>query len=217
MLRKIKKLITKRFTKYYWQSTRSSLWHKKRKNEAFNDFNAFADAACVKIKDLPYETVIEVGTGAGTLITLMSQKLPHYSNFIGIDINKKQITENQIMYKDLTNVEFIFMDIKKYIEQTHLNNVVIVSQNTLDYFPKNDLEELLSLIKNKIKNVSIVVSSLQNTLQLKDSIDEKEGDLRVYRHNYHSLLESSGYQSISSDLFGEKEDTIIITGHKHDR
>lgn len=215
MLEKIKKILAKKFTKHYWQSNRSNAWHNKRKNEAYSDFNIFADAACTKIKDLPYQTVLEIGTGAGTLITLMSQKLPHYTNFIGIDINKKQITENQTTYKDLTNIEFVFMDIEKYIEDTHLNNIVIISQNTLDYFPKKDLERLLSLIYNKIENVAIVISSLKSQLHLHNSIQDKEADFKVYFHNYFDLLTSSGYKTKSINTPSEEEDAIIIIGHKH--
>jgi hypothetical protein len=107
------------------------------------------------------------------------------------------------------------MDIEKYIENTHLENIVIVSQNTLDYFPKNELEKLLSLIYTKIENVAILVSTLKDTLCLHDSIDEKEASFKVYSHNYHALLESAGYQSISIDSFGGKEHTIIIAGHKN--
>lgn len=215
MYKRIKKYLLKRFTKQYWQSNRSNAWHSKRKNEAHNDFTAFSDAVCTKIENLPYQTVIEIGTGAGTLITLMSQKLPNYANFIGIDINKKQIVENQITYKNLTNVEFVFMDIEKYIENTNLNNAVIVSQNTLDYFPKNDLKKLLSLIHTKIENVAILVSSVKNTLQLHDSVETTEPGFKVYHHNYPSLLEATGYKSISIDSFGEKGDLIMVTGHKH--
>ena len=101
MINKIKQVIKKKFTKKYWQSSISSNWHNNRRNEAYNDFETFAQVTYDKIKGLNFNTVIEIGTGAGTLITLLSKKLNTYNKFIGIDINKKQIIVNKKNYKNL--------------------------------------------------------------------------------------------------------------------
>ncbi len=214
MIKKIKKIILKNFTKSYWKSNISNSWHAKRKDESFDDFYDFAQAISNKIEDLNFDTVIEIGTGAGTLISLLSKKLNTYNKFIGIDINKQQIDENKKNYQNLNNVEFIYMDIAKYINDTNLNNIAIVSQNTLDYFEKNELKKLFSLIHNKIKNVVIVVSSLKSNIELADSIDRKEADFKVYSHNYYALLKEAGYELMSIDSMSGREEVVVIAGYK---
>ncbi|MDO8454847.1 MAG: class I SAM-dependent methyltransferase [Sulfurimonas sp.] len=213
MIKKIKKIILKNFTKSYWKSNISNNWHAKRKDESFDDFYDFAQAISNKIEDLNFDTVIEIGTGAGTLISLLSKRLNTYDKFIGIDINKQQIDENKKNYQNLDNVEFIYMDIAKYINDTNLNNIAIVSQNTLDYFEKNELKKLFSLIHNKIKNVVIVVSSLKSNIELADSIDRKEADFKVYSHNYYALLKEAGYELMSIDSISDRE-VVVIAGYK---
>lgn len=194
MLNKIKKLIRRRFTKNYWQSQISSNWHKQRKEEAYNDFVNFAHAIQHQVENLNFTTVIEIGTGAGTLITLLSEKLSLVNKFIGIDINKQQILENQNNYRDLTNVEFVHMDIDQYIQKNDFNHLLIVSQNTLDYFEKDNLQTLFSLIRDKVNNVRIIISTSDFNLNLTDSVERKEANFKVYDHNYVALLKSAGYE-----------------------
>ncbi|MFA6192488.1 MAG: class I SAM-dependent methyltransferase [Sulfurimonas sp.] len=214
MIKKIKKIILKNFTKSYWKSNVSNNWHAKRKDESFDDFYDFAQAISSKIEDLNFNTVLEIGTGAGTLIAILSKNLNTYDKFIGIDINKQQIDENKKNYQNLDNVEFIYMDIAKYINDTNLNNIAIVSQNTLDYFEKNELKKLFSLIHSKIKNVVIVVSSLRRNIELADSIDRKEADFKVYSHNYYALLKEAEYELMSIDSIGDREEVVVIAGYK---
>jgi cyclopropane fatty-acyl-phospholipid synthase-like methyltransferase len=210
LLKKIKKIIKNKFTKNYWKSDISSAWHNRRKIEAYDDFNFFAQAICEKIEDLNFDTVIEVGTGAGTLITLLSEKLDKYNKFIGVDINKNQIIENRKNYKDLYNVEFVYMEVEKYIKSNNLNNAVIVSQNTFDYFKKNELEKLFSLIYSNIKHVAILVSTVKEYRNIQDSIENVESDFKVYKHNYYSLLQSTGYEFISADVYSNDYNMIVV-------
>ncbi len=214
MIEKTKKFIKKNFTKNYWQSSMSSKWHNKRQKEAYGDFDIFAQAVCNKIEHLKFDTVIEVGTGAGTLITLISKKLTSYNKFVGIDINKQQIEKNTRVYKDLKNVEFIYEYIEKYIKDNNLNNVVIVAQNTFDYFKKDELNKLFSLIYSNIKNVAIAISTAKKNKNLNDSIDRVEADFKVYHHNYCALLISVGYELMSIDPYGVNEETVIVVGQK---
>lgn len=213
MINKIKNVVKKKFTKNYWKSDVSCIWHDKRKKESYREFDIFAEAVSDKMGNFTFDTVIEIGTAGGTLITLLSKKINTCNKFIGIDINKHQIAENKKNYKHLSNVEFIYMDIEKYIRGNNLNNVVIVAQNTLDYFKKNELLELFLLIYDKIENVLIVVNTSKENKNLQNSI-EREGDgFKVYDHNYYSLLKSAGYEMSSIDL-ASSEDAIAIAGYK---
>lgn len=217
MIHKIKNIIRKKFTKNYWQSSMSKNWHNKRKNASVYDFDTFAEATCKRIEGLNIDTIIEVGTGAGTLITLLSKKLHTCNKFIGIDINKQQIADNKKNYKDLTNVEFVYMNIEQYIRANNFNHTVFVSQNTLDYFEKNELEKLFLLIYTKIENVVIVINTYTRNINLQDSIERKDANLKVYDHNYYFLLQSAGYELVTIDPLNEQEDAIVIAGYKQNK
>lgn len=214
MIKKIKKIIKKNFTKNYWQSDASCKWHGKRQKEAHNDFDTFAQAFCEKINGLNFQTVIEVGTGAGTCINLISKKLTSCNRFIGIDINQQQINENKKAYENIYNVEFVYMGIEKYIKENKLDNVVIVAQNTFDYFDKKELEKLFALIYRKMDNVAIAVSTFGKNKKLGDSVESHEADFKVFNHNYYALLESAGYELMDTTPYGDDEDSVIVVGHK---
>ena len=216
MIKNIKKRILKRFTKNYWEIHMSGNWHKKRQKEAYDDFETFAQAVYDKTEDLSFDIAIEVGTGGGLLITNISKKLNSNSKYIGIDINKQQIADNIDRYKDLSNVEFVYIGIDEYINNNNLNNVVIVAQNTFDYFKKEELEKLFSLIYNRIDNIAIAISTEKANEDIDDSIDRKQADFKVYNHNYSSLLKTAGYELMSVDSYGKIENNVIVVGKKWD-
>jgi len=213
MIRKVKKILLKRFSKNYWQSDISRKWHKKRLLESYDDFNLFSDIVCKYLKNLDYDTVVEIGTAGGALINLIAQKLPNYNKFIGMDINKNQIAENNKIYKDVKNLEFIYVDILDYIKSNKVNDVAIVAQNTLGYFSKHDLEKLFLLISNNIKNFIIIANTSNYDITLNDTIDREEADLKVYRHNYLTLFKSIGLE-VDIKPYCDDKNNIIIFGYK---
>lgn len=214
MLHKIKHLIKKKLTKLYWKSDISSKWHNARKDDSFHDFEAIASKIHEKAAPLKFEIVIEVGTGAGILITLLSKKLNSYKKFIGIDINKHQINRNTIFYKELNNVEFIYANIEKYVQNHTLDNVVLVAQNTFDYFPQEDLQKLFLLLHSKIENIAIIISSSIKNLNIENSINRDNSDFKLYDHNYAYLLKVAGYDPVDIDYYSDNNDSIIISGYK---
>jgi hypothetical protein len=214
LIKIIKKIIKKNFTKQYWKSDLSSAWHNKRSKDkdVHKNFEIFENSVINKIKHLNYDTVIEIGTGAGELITQLSKSLHSYRKFIGVDINKKQIKRNKEKYFFLSNVEFVHMGFEKYITVNHLNNAVIVSQNTLDYFKENELKNIFLLIHSQIENVAILISGLKSNVGTKGSVDREDADLKVYHHDYYSLLVAAGYEHV--DVTSIEDGSVLITGSK---
>lgn len=216
MLKRIKNFLRKRFTKSYWASASSNKWHAARQTDAYSDFNNFANAICAKLENVEITTLIEVGTGAGTLISILSKKLNRCKKFIGLDINKEQINNNNKFYKDNQKLEFIYEDIAEYVHKNDLNNCAIVAQNTFDYFKKQDLESLFLGIYETSSNITFLISASACSSGIADSIERKEADFKVYYHNYAALLQAAGYTVLDTSTYGNNTDTIVIVGYRRD-
>jgi len=211
--KKIRRFIKKRFAKNYWQSSKASEWHEKRILEKSEDLSIFADIVCNQIKDLDLDVVIEVGTGAGGLINNISENLHNCNRFVGIDINKKQIDKNIKKYNSVYNVDFIHGDIGKYIQKFKLGNTVIIAQNTFPYFHKDELEELFLYISRHSKNFIIIVNGPIQNLYIKDSLEQYESDMKMYKHNFSSMFKSIGCK-ITIEAYPKSLASVVIIGKK---
>lgn len=211
MIEKLKKMLKKQFTKQYWQSEHSSNWHEKRKNEAYNDFQSFADSVSEQFNGISFDKVIELGTGAGTLIYLLSQQRINSQSFIGLDINKKQINENILKYKEVKSLEFLYTDIESYMQTIKEKNVMIIAQNTLDYFSQNQLENLLLDIYTNIANIVLVTNGSNFNGEITESTVKQNADLKVYQHNYLYIFEKIGFKVLQKNI---NSDNTMIIGYK---
>ncbi len=203
-------VISKRFTRFYWSSFIGRKWHKMQDE---NQFKLFATRISENIKNDNFDMVIEIGCGAGDLISNL-KKIKNVKRFIGIDINKKQINANVKKYENVKNVDFVYADIEDYLIAEKIGgNIYFVTQNTLDYFKKERVKYLFELIHEKFKQVTIAVSTQKRLAGIEDSFIRKEHSHTVYHHNYLLLLQEAGYQTKSVD-FDKDLETIVIFADK---
>lgn len=210
MLNVIKSFIKKNFTKKYWESSLSKKWHNKRKEDFQGDFEIFANSIINNVGGKGYNNVLEIGTGAGYLIYFLSENLSGYHGFFGVDINKKIIEENKESYKNHDRLKFVHSDVYEYIECVDLDNLLIVAQNTFDYFNRKRLEEIFLLIIKKFDNVAIAINSHERNSHIEGSLERKDSDLKVYSHNYIEILRKVGFKFIESENMPQDSGVIIL-------
>jgi len=204
------KILLRKMTRYYWSHPLSIKWHARR--NLSSDFESFASDIYQNTKDLDPEIIIEIGCGAGDLVYQLSKKFIN-CNIVGVDINETQIALNTTKYQNSSKLDFIYADIENYIKDNDFNgNILIASQNTLDYFTKDRLNDIFSLISSRITNVTIVVSAIKKNLTIKDSV-LSEHTWKVYNHNYESLLNQAGYKT-TKFYDDSRPDVALVLGSK---
>ncbi len=211
-LRKIPlgKMFLRGITRYYWSHPISIKWHSGRN---LSDFKLFASDVYQHAKDLNPETIIEIGCGAGDFAYCLSKKFTN-SSIVGVDINKKQIALNTTKYQNSGNLNFVYADIEDYIKNNDFSgNVLIASQNTLDYFTTDRLDYIFSLINDRITNITIVVSTNKKNLILKQSTVVEEHSWKVYNHNYELLLNRANYKT-TKFYDDSRPDFALVLGSK---
>ena len=200
--------ISKHFTRFYWSSFIGRKWHKMQDDK--NYFKLFATCISENIKNDNFDVVIEIGCGAGDLITNL-RKITNVKKFIGIDINKNQINANVKKFNNVYSVDFVYADIEDYLIVEKIGgNILFVSQNTLDYFKKERVKYIFELIHEKFKQVTIAVSTQKRLAGIEDSFLRKEHSHTVYNHNYLLLLQEAGYQTKSVDFDKDREMVVIF-------
>lgn len=213
MFKTTKNIIKKNFTKMFWKSRLSHKWHQRRKDNFTDDFENLAETISKKVNHMEFTTVIEIGTGTGTLITLLSERLLGCKKFLGIDINRYQINKNK---KNNTNdnVEYKCIEALEFFQKNRLDKCLIIAQNTFGYFNKTELEKIFKYLYENMDNVVIITNSTKNNIELKDSVVRNEADLRVYNHNYSKIFQKVGFLKIDIDFLDKNENSLIITAKK---
>lgn len=206
----IRSFLHKKFSKSYWKSNWGTRWHNDRLKDN-QDCIDFSDCIYENVKNQKFDLMIEIGCGAGNLMQPISQKMINSKKFIGIDINKKQIKVNIERYQHNDNIEFVCTDIQDYISNTNFDNVLIVSQNTLDYFEVKHLESLFFQLYNHSDNVTIAVSTHKEYLSISEKgVEVKEHNFTVYKHNYDLLLKEAGYKTSYANIYKEKGGIVVF-------
>ena len=83
------------------------------------------DIETTGLNPLDGHKIIEIGCGAGNFINILSKKIKNCNNFIGIDINKKQIKKNIEKYQGNKNVDFVYADIEDYISKGKMGDNIL--------------------------------------------------------------------------------------------
>ena len=192
---------------YFWGAESGRKWHDFKK-KIYSDKNKKEEyirhrkPLLSQILELcsnnsEFNTVCEVGTGNGMFLDYLSKNVQGVDNFIGVDLNKEQISENQRTYNN--KLQFVHSEIMDYLHQMKSDNVIIVAIGTFEYFTEEELRELFDLLKSKFKYVAIAIHEPIN-LDLNSELSSKPRGNIAYSHNYPYLVEHSGYTIFKKDV-----------------
>ncbi|GAA0745716.1 hypothetical protein GCM10009431_21040 [Gaetbulibacter jejuensis] len=165
-------------------------------------------------QDQEIDTLVEIGTGNGSILNHLSTEFPNFKKLIGIDLSANQIEINKKKYKQNTKLEFVTSDAYDWIKKNGKKNTVFVTYNgVLEYFLEQQLQELLIEI-NKLKNiffVSIEPNGASHDFD-KDPNTQLYGDEPSFSHNYPKLFKNAGFtlwHFSQIQLEGESKQTFI--------
>lgn len=168
-----------------------------------------------------YHTICEIGTGHGMFLAHLSKRFTGIRKFIGIDLNKEQILENEQTYKD-TSLEFIQAEISDWIRAHCEKGSIFIASGTFQYFTQKELCELFRLVRERGNPAAIAITEAIN-LDLNNELMSKPRGNTAFSHNYPYLFEQCNYHIFRQQVdridpaiaFYDQINMIATTSHKN--
>ena len=193
----------------FWGATPGKRWHeftKERYDEqdAHNsEFLRPRRLLARQISDLlassgQYRTICEIGTGNGMFLHDLSRQFPSVKRFVGVDLNKEQILEDQRTYKG-TALEFVHGEITDWIQCRCDEGTIFVASETFEFFTQKELEELFRRIREKGSPAAIAIFALAESRVASEVVSRPRGSI-AFNHNYPYLLKQCGYQVFRQEI-----------------
>ena len=147
-------------------------------------------------ESLKYHTLVEIGTGDGTILEYLSSKFPQIDRFVGIDLSSSQIEANKKIFNGSSNLEFVACDGFDWIKQNgHNAMIVVTSRGVLEYFTQSRLQEFFDALNKFKKNIFIAIepTGLDHDF-VKNPNSEIYGSENSFSHNYAKLFNDAGFK-----------------------
>lgn len=220
-----------RLRKLYWATETGKSYHDK-KIEMYSTPEGYREnflkqrAPLVKfirnfLKKRPnFQTICEIGTSNGTFLEFLSKELDHTNirQFVGLEINRQQIKENQAKFRSNKHLQFQFSEVSDWINIHRKRGVIFVGCAVFQCFTQDELESLFGLMK-KYGPVAVGISESVNMDLEKDFQSSPRGNT-YFSHNYPFLLKAAGYKILDQTIQYHSEDknhsTVILLGVSED-
>ncbi|TAJ07303.1 MAG: class I SAM-dependent methyltransferase [Nitrospirae bacterium] len=145
-----------------------------------------------------YHTICEVGTGNGLFLQHLTKEFPTINRFVGIDLNREQIVENQHTYADFS-MEFVHGEVLEWVQQSGRSGTIFVASETFEFIRPQELTELFQCIRKQLGRVAIGIFAAVEPGWAEQTISRPRGST-AYSHNFPYLLEQCHYRIFRQDV-----------------
>lgn len=141
-----------------------------------------------------FNTLVEIGTGNGSVLNYLSSEFPEINRFVGIDLSSDQTELNNKKYINNKKLEFVAADAFDWIKANGQTNTIFVTRDTLEYFLEPNLQELFNDIQRlgKIIFVAIEPNGSDHNFETHPS-SQLYGNEPSFSHNYPKLIKNAGF------------------------
>jgi SAM-dependent methyltransferase len=95
-----------------------------------------------------FKRVIEIGCGEGHVLEELSKELNSIDQFVGIDINKSQITATMNRFASNPKLSFLAGDALEYLDQNEVSNSILFTfGGVMEYFTERELKDFFTKLK----------------------------------------------------------------------
>jgi tRNA G46 methylase TrmB len=143
-----------------------------------------------------FNTIVEIGTGNGMVLSYLESKFPKIDKFIGIDLSASQISINCDTFKDNPRLEFVASDGFDWVKKHGNSHMIFVtSRGVLEYFTEETLKAFFNQINRlgKVIFVAIEPNGTDHNFELNPH-SQVYGWERSFSHNYSKLFKDSGFE-----------------------
>lgn len=142
--------------KDYYQNQSGRAFQLQIEEKMKNDAKLFRNEILPLIPNNKSIKILDIGCGFGSLIKLLKDQ--GYTNLKGIDLSESQVK----IAKEFGLVEVEVQEIKSYLNNSESTYDVITGIDIIEHFSKDELIELLSLIKKSLKPNGIAIFRTPN-------------------------------------------------------
>lgn len=182
----------------FWGGEAGKRWHQlnRRHDPEFQkEYFRFRTPVVEVLKDLlrpgdQFHSICEVGTGNGLFLHHLSKELSSIKAFVGIDLNKEQIQENQRIYIN-SPLQFVHAEILDWIDHAVEQGTIFVSCGTFECLTQQELMEVLEAVMAKHRAVVALTEPVN--IDLTTDVTSKPRGNTMWSHNYPYWLRRLGY------------------------
>lgn len=142
-----------------------------------------------------FNTIIEIGTGNGSVLNYLSSEFPEIDRFVGIDLSPEQTEINRRKYIDNKKLEFVASDAFDWIKAHGQSNSIFVTRDTLEYFLEPRLQEFFNEVHQlgNIIFISIEPNGSNHDFETQPN-SQLYGNEPSFSHNYPKLFKNAGFK-----------------------
>jgi Methyltransferase domain len=191
----------------FWGGTAGRRWH-QMKAEGLSDpqrlrweFEEFRAPILRHLRSLAgsgaYTTVCEIGTGNGLFLEYLS-RFPGLDSlrFVGIDLNREQIANNQAVLAN-DRLSFECVEAVEWIQRNRPEGTIFLTHDALHHFTSTELRRMLEAIA-RLKGAALVASEPVDRGLPADVLSKPRGGIGItFSHNYTAYLRDLGYTIVA--------------------
>ncbi|WP_178984934.1 class I SAM-dependent methyltransferase [Winogradskyella helgolandensis] len=142
-----------------------------------------------------FKSLVEIGTGNGSVLNYLSTEFPKIEKFVGIDLSPDQTKINNEKYNGNSRLEFVAADGLDWIRENGSSHTIFVtSGGVLEYFTQPRLQEFFKEVNSLGKIIFIAIEPKGVTHNFeKNPNSELYGHERSFSHNYPKLFKEAGF------------------------
>jgi hypothetical protein len=147
-------------------------------------------------KEHSFTTLIEIGTGNGSVLNYLSDKFPELKRLVGIDLSKEQVAINNQKYNENTRMEFVASDGYDWVVNHAKGDTIFVTYGgVLEYFTEKRLSEFLQVVHRLGKTIFLAIEpvALDHDFTVNPNT-QLYGMERSFSHNYPKLFKDAGFK-----------------------
>ena len=141
--------------------------------------------------------IVEFGCNSGLLLQYMTTELAGVKSSTGIEINARQVRQNQESAEFDSRIEFSNADGGEWLlENGRVNSLFVTNGGVLEYFRRERLNEMLTHISSNLKPaVFFAVEPVANDHDWETTTESVPfGEELSFSHNYTDLFRSNGFE-----------------------
>jgi SAM-dependent methyltransferase len=200
---------------HFWENQLATEYYantKSRFQETFiPHFSKYLDTLDPLIINKNIQTVCEIGTGDGQLLSHLASRWPTLE-CIGLDLSHDQIELNKQTYKN-KNIQFYSGDAADWINsQEPKATLYITGLGVLEYFEYKKLLEILRTIRTKhLDNILFLTEPVYGNVNMGQDFESfSSGSEKSFTHAYPKILGQEGWHVINDDVVATIENRFWV-------
>lgn len=188
----------------FWRKQEKSGWYRATRDRIdqfyLPHYGPYVDQVAERAHELHIKRLVEFGTGNGSWLNVLKERIPGIREFIGVDLAASQIDENRQRYPDL---QFVCQDMLAWVKanaQSH--SLFHTNSGVFEYLCEKSLRELLATLHAHSPNsLLFLIEPVHRDFDpLRETHSRALGRELTYSHNYPLLLRETGFEILQHDV-----------------